>query len=407
MKILVIAQRFPPDVGGACTRVHNAVNGLQELGHEIVIIAAFPRDHQCKMLSRYNSVAFTREYNADCTEFFRVWVPPLYYRGFRARFLMFLSFTWSALFPLPLIGKINVIWAANPNFFSMFPAVVYSLVYRVPIVRNVDDLWPEVVYDLGYLKSSLLKKLLDFVSKVTYVIPKAITPISRSYKKVIMDRYNIDGNKIFVIEHGVDNNIFHPTIVKKNLYGDNFVVMYSGKLGFAYDFDVILEAARNLSPFDDIKFVLRGFGERRREIGNKIMKHGLTNVVLDKRFVDKKELTYILNSAHIFIISMKALEAPEQGLPTKILEYQACGKPIICCSEGEAARYVNLTRSGLVIKPGDSQTLAKAILRLYKNRKLLEKLGTNGWKHVSQNLTLEKIGELMSDVLLKAKAGYS
>ena len=407
MRILVIAQRFPPDVGGACTRVYNAVKGLQNLGHKLVIIAAFPRDWQGNIPRQYSNLAFDYEYHENDVKLFRVWIPPLFYRGFEERFLMFLSFILSAFFPLPLVGRVDVVWAANPNFFSMFPAIIYSLIYSAPIVRNVDDLWPEVVYDLGYVKSSLFKRLLNFVSKITYIIPKAITPISRSYKKAIVDRYNIDENKIFVIEHGVDNNFFNPIPFEDNRYGESFVVMYSGKLGIAYDFDVVLETARNLSSIDEIKFVIRGFGERVAEIKSKTAKYGLDNVIIDTDFVDIKELKTILNSADVFVLPMKSLDAPEQGLPTKILEYQACGKPIICCSRGEAARYVSLTESGLVIDPGDPQALTSAILRLHKDRKLLRELGRNGWKHVSQNLTVKKIGERMNDAFLEAKARRS
>jgi len=394
MKVLVIAQRFPPDTSGACTRAWNVVKGLEKLGHELVVVAAFPRDPWAEATKNYKAF----EYEQDGVKLFRVWVPPLSYTGFKKRLLMYLSFVFSSLFPLFSVGEVNVIWTANPNLFSMFPAVIYSIVYRAPIVRNVDDLWPEAVYDLGYVKSSLLRKLLDFVSKITYIIPRAITPISKSYKGAIVDRYGIDEKKISVIEHGVDLSIFHLVVLEDSSYGESFVLMYSGKLGIAYDFDVVLKAAKKLSSFNNIKFVIRGFGEQDDEIKSKIAKYRLSNVTLDTTFVDKSNLTKILNSAHVFILPMKPLEAPERGLPTKILEYQACGKPIICCSEGESARYVGSTKSGLITKPGDSEALTSAILRLYRDEKLREELGMNGWNYVSQNMTFEKIGERMVKV---------
>jgi glycosyltransferase involved in cell wall biosynthesis len=316
---------------------------------------------------------------------------------------MFLSFIVSALFPLPLVGRVDVIWAANPNFFSMFPAIIYSHVYGAPIVRNVDDLWPEVVYDLGYVKSALFKKLLDFVAKITYLIPKTITPISKAYKQAIASHYNIDENKIFVIEHGVDSSLFYPIPLSENKPEASFVVMYSGKLGIAYDFDVVLESARRLAPIDQIRFVIRGFGERLAEIQSKIEEYGLDNVTVETDLVDIKELRTIFGSADAFLLPMKPLRAAEQGLPTKILEYQACGKPIICCSRGQAARYISLTRSGLTVDPGDHQALASAILKLYNNREFSQELGANGWKHISENLTIEKIGERMNEAFQEAK----
>ncbi len=97
---------------------------------------------------------------------------------------------------------------------------------------------------------------------------------------------------------------------------------------------------------------------------------------------------------------MKQAKAVEEGLPTKIFEYQALGKPIICSSQGEPAAYINSTKSGLVVEPGDYEALATAILELYEDRKLAWKLGTNGYKNVSQNLTSKKIGERLCAILV-------
>ena len=42
MNILVIAQYFPPDSGGASTRASNVVIGLLEKGCKVTVISAFP-----------------------------------------------------------------------------------------------------------------------------------------------------------------------------------------------------------------------------------------------------------------------------------------------------------------------------------------------------------------------------
>ena len=65
-----------------------------------------------------------------------------------------------SLFALPFIGKTDVIWAANPNLFSFFPALLYGLTKRKPIARNVDDLWPEVFYELGIVRSKIMRMIL-------------------------------------------------------------------------------------------------------------------------------------------------------------------------------------------------------------------------------------------------------
>jgi len=105
----------------------------------------------------------------------------------------------------------------------------------------------------------------------------------------------------------------------------------------------------------------------------------------------------LLDSADVFLLPMKDIKAADEGLPTKIFEYQALGKPIICCSRGESAKYVKETDSGLIINPEDAKALADAILYLYNDSELSMKLGANGKKYVNKHLTIEKIGERMYD----------
>jgi len=106
-----------------------------------------------------------------------------------------------------------------------------------------------------------------------------------------------------------------------------------------------------------------------------------------------------LGSADVFVLPMASASFVDEGLPTKVFEYQAYGKPIVCVSGGEPARYVAATGSGLVVKPKDAHGFADAVVRLYRDRKFAAELGWNGWQHVSENLTAEKIGEHMYEVL--------
>jgi len=39
MKVLVVAQYFPPDMGGASTRASNVVKGLLSKGCEVTVVA--------------------------------------------------------------------------------------------------------------------------------------------------------------------------------------------------------------------------------------------------------------------------------------------------------------------------------------------------------------------------------
>ena len=360
------------------------------------VLAAFPHYPRGEIPNEYKRKAFRIE-SRNGIKLIRVWMPGLPHDSIANRMILQLCFALASLFALPIAGGADVIWAANPNLFAFFPALIYSFVKKKPIVRNVDDLWPEVFYDLGIVKSRILRRLLDGIARLSYIVPAAITPISSAHKSRIVEKYKVGKNKIHVVEVGVEVARSEPRSTTKD---DYFVVMYSGILGTGYDFKTVLEAARFLSGHKEVVFFIRGMGEREHEIKEMIYGLKLSNVTMNTEYLPRSRMIEVLNSADAFLLPMNPARAIEDGLPTKIFEYQSCGKPIICCSKGEPAKYVESTKSGLIVRPKDPKALAGAILTLYQDDNLAQELGLNGWKYVTENLTSEKIGERMYDIFL-------
>jgi glycosyltransferase involved in cell wall biosynthesis len=248
---------------------------------------------------------------------------------------------------------------------------------------------------MGIVRSKLAKAALDFLARLSYVIPEAITPISPGYKRRIIQRYGINDQKIRVVEVGVTSA--QPPISHSN-QNPHFLAVYSGVLGIGYDFNVVLEAARSLSENKEIAFLIRGTGELEPELKQQVGSLSLKNMTLKTDFLPRKELASLLQSADVFLLPMSSASFVEEGLPAKIFEYQSYGKPIVCISNGEPARYIEATQSGLVVKQKDADGLKRAILRLYNNRKLASELGENGRRHVLSNMTTEKIGKRMYEI---------
>ena len=399
MKVLVLAQYFPPDMGGASARASNVAKGLREKGCDVTVVAAFPHYPHGKVPVKYKGKPIVPE-KAGTAKVLRVWIPSLPHSSTVNRVILHVCFVVSSLFALPFVGEPDVIWAANPNLFCFFSALVYGLAKRKPIVRNVDDLWPEVFYEMGIVRSKLMRMLLDFLAKLSYVVPVAITPISVGYKRRIVEKYGVGAEKVHVVEVGVDSV---ESLVSDGNEKSPFLVMYSGVLGVGYDFETVLKAAGSLSKYEDIVFLIRGTGELAPKLERLIKELNLRNVVLDTNFLPEKKLSALLRSADVFVLPMTSASFVDDGLPTKVFEYQAYGKPIVCVSGGEPARYVEATGSGLVVKLGDAFGFAEAVIRLYKDRKLASELGWNGWQYVSTNLTTEKIGEHMYEVFASVK----
>jgi glycosyltransferase involved in cell wall biosynthesis len=397
MRVLVIAQYFPPDMGGGATRAYNVAKGLLKAGCDVTVVSAFPHYPTGNVPRKYRWKPLGVEYEGGM-KVIRTFVPALASKGFVKRILLFASFVVSSLFALPFLGGVDVVWAANPNIVAVFPSLVYGMVKRCPLVINVDDLWPEVLYDLGVSRRAFLARIGEFMARIAYRLASAITPISPGYVSVIMNKYEVDAGKIHVVPAGVDLDRF--SYEEKNVEeGEGkFRVLYIGAFSPAYDFDQVFKAAGLLTAFSDVEFVIQGGGELAAVLQARVKEIGLENVKVVDRIVSRREVARILGRADALLLPLSGVGSIEMGISSKLYEYQAAGKPIICCSDGQPARYVSETSSGIVIKPGHYESLGKAIRYLRSDQVVCARLGEAGRRYVEENVSIEKTGMEMRTI---------
>ena len=399
MRVLIIAQYFPPDMGGGATRAFNVAKGLTLADCHVTVITAFPHYPTGNIPKKYRGKLLSIEYEGNI-KVIRTFVPPLASKGFVRRLILFVTFMITSLFAFPLVGKIDVVWAANPNVLSAFPALFYGIIKRCPVVQNVDDLWPEELYELNMLKEqSFMAKVAEFLARIAYNAVAAITPISPAYVNMIINKYRVNPRKIHVVLAGVDISrfSFDASIANKR-EKDKFIVLYIGALSPAYNFDQVLEAAKLLISHPDIEIIIQGGGELAPTLKSKVKEMKLKNVSIIDKIVSREEVAKILNSVDALLLPLSGLGSIEMGISSKLYEYQAVGKPIICCSSGQPRRYIAETGSGIVVDPGDHEALAKAILYLKENPAIAGKLGKAGKRYVKNNLSIERIGLKMKRI---------
>jgi colanic acid biosynthesis glycosyl transferase WcaI len=373
-------------MGGGATRAYNIAKGLKINNVKVTVVAGFPHYPTGNVPKQLRKKALSIEY-IEGFKVIRTYVPPVPAKGLANRMILFASFIISSTFPILLLRRVDVVFASNPQVLAIFPALIYKIFYRCPIVLNVDDLWPEDPIDLGLIKSNILKKVGKLIAKVAYSMADAITPISPGYTKVIEGKYRIPKSKINVVRGGVDLSKFKSIPCKDNR---KFVVLYSGAFSVAYNFDQVLKAAEILEKHGDVEIVLQGGGELLNYIKQRVAEMKLRNVKIIDRILSREEVAKLTGKADALLLPLKDFGRPYLGISSKLYEYQAVGKPIICCAEGQPAEYVKETSSGVVVKPGGYEALANAILYLKENPRVAEKLGENGRKYVEDKLHVKK-----------------
>ena len=404
LNVLLIAQYFPPDMGGGATRAYNVAKGLVINGCTVTVIAAFPHYPTGNTPRSYRWKPFHLEALKDM-RVLRAFVPPVASEGLGKRLLTFFSFMISSLLVLPYVGQVDIIWAANPNLLSIFPASFYGLVKGKAVALNVDDLWPEGLDSAALVKeNSLFYRMTRFLARFAYSKAELVTPISPGYTSVISRKYGTSPGRIHVVRAGVDLSKFSVVSSRRCSAQPTFKVIYCGAFSIAYDFEQVLLAASILGSRNDVEIVLQGAGELLNCVKLRVKKLALKNIKVIDKIVTREEVAKLLGEADALVLPLRDFGSPYPGVSSKLYEYQAMGKPILCCANGQPAEYVEETRSGIVISPGDYRSLAEAIVHLKEDPARARTLGENGRDYVEKHVSIEEIGREMRELLFATSA---
>jgi glycosyltransferase involved in cell wall biosynthesis len=387
LNVLVIAQYFPPDLGGSATRAYNLAKGLAVNGCNVTVIAAFPHYPHGRIPEDYKWKPLKVE-RIGKIKIIRTFMPPIKSEGFFKRLLLLGTFAVSSLFALPFVGKVDVVWAS-----SWAPGLAYSTLKKRPLALNMDDLRIEDLVDLGLLvEGSLFVRIAEWVYRLFLVKADVVTPISPAYAETLSKKYCVKPNRIHLVRGGVDLSVFKPNVSKRDS-GKKFTVLYSGAFSVAYNFEQIFKAAKIVEGLDgDVEFVIQGKGELLSSMRSNVGALKVKNVRIIDKLLSRETVGELLSQADALILPLVEFKEPYRGMSSKLYEYQAVGKPIICCSEGQPAEYVKETGSGIVVKPGDYEALTNAILCLREDPCVVEKLGMSGKRYVENNLSIELVG---------------
>lgn len=390
--MLVVAQYFPPDLGGSATRAYNLAKGLSLNGCKVTVVAAFPHYPLGIIPEEYRWTPLKVEWMGKI-KVIRTFMPPIKSEGFFKRLVLIGVFAVSSLFALPFVGKVDAVWSS-----SWVSGIVYGRVKRRSVALNEDDLTLEDLVDLRLISAdSLILRIAEWVYRVFLVKADAVTPISPAYVETLSKKYCVEESRIHVVRGGVDLSVFKPSAHKPE--SEKFVVLYSGAFSVAYDFEQIFRAAKIVEAVDDdVEFIVQGKGELLGSMLSKVAELNVKSVKIVDRLLSREAVAGLLGQADVLVLPLVEYDKPYRGMSSKLYEYQAVGKPIICCSRGLPSVYVKETNSGLAVYPGDHEALAKAVISLKENSELARTMGKNGRKYVETEASIEAVGLRVKEI---------
>lgn len=381
MRILGISIYYKPIRPGYGTRTPEVVlDSAAKLGHDVVVYTgAVPDD----MVSdeKFRKRKHKEQIGIGTVETRRLWIPTSgHHRPYR-RSLIYVWFVIECFFKMLFDRKYDLVMGISPFPPFFIPIEVLTKLWGRKFYMHQGDLFPDTVIDFNLTQSRFTIGLLRKTSVWSFNLADVIG-VNNHATKTGMQKYPIDQNKVVYLELAIDTEVFRPVPVQRPA---KFTVLYNGVFGPAYDFDLILDAAKRLQDHDDIQFIIAGKGESGSLIREGIGKRELKNVVMQEPVRETSSLVERLNACDVALVALVPAEVSKTPHPSKTFEYMACGRPVVCAGSGALEELVHRSKGGFIVRPGDLDGFVDSILKLYGDRNLCDIMGANARRYVEDN----------------------
>jgi glycosyltransferase involved in cell wall biosynthesis len=406
MRILIITQYFWPED----FFINQLALTLKNQGNEIVVATSKPNYPDGKIYSGYKGWGTSKEYFNKDIEVFRIPTYPRFKGGSINLIINYLVFVicGSILFPFLLRNRkfdSILVFAGSPN--AAIPAIFLKWIKRCQLTIWIQDLWPDTLFSTGHIKNKFLIDIIKKIVKWTYKQSDTILVQSRAFINPVIKLS--ESSKVIYYPNVACVSISHDEAESpisnefKNILKSFFTVVFTGNIGTAQSMQTLIGAAQSLEKNKNIKFVLVGSGSMLEWVKEKQLTLNLDNIYIAGRYPNYS-MDYIFKNSSCLLALLKSDEIFTYTIPGKIQAYLSSGIPIIASLNGEGARIIEESGSGLTCAAEDIIALANCVMKLYESSESERTLmGVSGKKYYNEHFEINMQAKKLVEILESRK----
>lgn len=408
--MLLLTQWFEPE---PAFKGLDFAKELIKQGLEVEVVTGFPNYPIGKIYPGFKIKPVQHDL-LDGVKVTRVALYPSHDRSSIKRIFNYVSFAFSSFFYcLFFIRKVDVIYAYHPPLTVGIVASLLRLLRRIPVVYDIQDLWPDTLRTTGMMDNEIVLSLVGKICEQVYKRVDRIVVLSPGFKSQLIQR-GVPQNKVEVIYNWSSEGVTESKSDKVPMgfpSPENFRLLFAGNMGAPQGLSAVLEAAQLLVVRGvSAVIIFVGTGLQLEELKRKAAALSLANVIFFPP-VSMAEVGAYLKNADALLVHLKADELFKITIPSKTQAYMAVGKPILMAVEGDAAELVTAAKCGVIATPENPGDIANAIQYLAEtspaNR---QRMGIRGLTFYKENLSLSvgsaKFRKIFEDVVRKNKENY-
>lgn len=280
------------------------------------------------------------------------------------------------------------------------PDIVYAHSSKAGAITRVADigLKNHCVYNphgwaFNMRCSAKKKAMYTAIEKIAAPFCDKIICISDAEKQSALDKKICREDKLQVIFNGVDiesyENGVRGTIkrIDLNIPEDAFVVGMVGRMSPQKAPDVFVKMAKHVKDeVPNAHFIIVGNGNQEDEIRKYAEDNGFSNSLHITGWVDNP-------MSYVELFDVACLLSRWEGFGLALPEYMMAGKPIVASRVDAIPNIIRNGENGLLVEVDDDIGTSKAVLRIYQEDGLKDRLVTQGMEDVHNRFNARRVSE--------------
>lgn len=322
MRIVLIADTFPPLRNSGAVQLRDLAREFARQGHALAVLLPSPDQQEPWTLEQIDGVLVLR-----------LKAPRIKDIGYFRRTLSELAMPFAMLrqfrkSPLSNEQWDGLVWYSP----SIFHGPLASALKKSSSCKGyliIRDIFPEWAVDMGLMGRGLPYQFFDAVARYQYSVADVIgvqTPGNLGY----FDKWRKQpGRQLEVLQNWLDKpaNVRCPIRVNETSFAGRKIFVYAGNMGIAQGMDILLELAEQLRSRMDVGFLFVGRGRDTSRLKSKAKNRQLDNVLFyDEIHPDEIPDLYAQCSAGIVALDPRH---KSHNIPGKFLTYMQSGLPVL------------------------------------------------------------------------------
>lgn len=244
------------------------------------------------------------------------------------------------------------------------------------------------------MRCSAKKKIMyTVIEKMAAPFCDKIICISDAEQQSALDKKICKKNKLQVIFNGVDiesyENRVHGVIKKKdlNILEDALVVGMVGRMSSQKAPDIFIRMARKVKDkVPNAQFIIVGNGTQEEEIRKYAEDNGFSDSLYITGWVDDP-------MGYVELFDIACLLSRWEGFGLALPEYMMAGKPIVASRVDAIPNIIQDGENGLLVEVDDDIGASEAVLRLYQDEELRNRVVARGLEDVHNRFNVRRVSE--------------